>query len=59
VSLADPQHNLSRKLRVIIDFDPEGGEPTICPVAESDVHRAAILDALRVYVGETEKVGER
>jgi hypothetical protein len=40
---------------VIIDFDPEGGEPTIYPVADSDTERSAILDALRVYVGETDR----
>jgi hypothetical protein len=40
-----------RRLRAIVEI--VGGEVFIFPVADSDVDRETILDALRIYFGET------
>jgi hypothetical protein len=50
----NPQQPPNR-LRAIIEIDSEGGEPTICPVGDSDLDRKLILDALRIFLDEHTK----
>ena len=44
---------MNKPLRAIVEI--RDGEVFIFPVADSDVERETILDALRVYFGEKEK----
>lgn len=46
----------SKPLRAIVEIID--GEVFIFPVADSDIQRAEILDALRIYFGETETCGD-
>jgi hypothetical protein len=49
---ANDREQPNRKpLRAIVEI--VGGEVFIFPVADSDVDRETILDALRIYFGET------
>jgi hypothetical protein len=41
-------------LRVIIEIPRNGGEPKIFPIADCDVDRRQILDAVRIFLSEEE-----
>jgi hypothetical protein len=47
----DREQPNQKPLRAIVEI--VGGEVFIFPVADSDVDRETILDALRIYFGET------
>jgi hypothetical protein len=47
-----PQPQSNPRLRAIVEI--VSGEVFIFPVADSDVDRELILDALRIYFGDTE-----
>jgi len=52
----DKQQPEPKRLRAIVEII--GGEVIIFPVADSDGDREEILDALRIYFGETEGRGD-